>query len=141
MPHHFVRGALRNDITAVDSRARTHIDDMVRFQHGVAVVLDHQHRVAQFLKALKRRQQTLVVALMQSNRRFVEDVEYADQARSDLCRQPNALAFAPRKTARGAVEREVVESNVDQETEALANFLQDEARDFGFLRAQLRTLE
>jgi hypothetical protein len=83
-------------------------------------------------------EQALVIALMQSDRGLVENVEDADQARSDLGREPDALALAAGKAARGAVESEVVEADVGEEAEALANLLQNEPRDLGFLRAQLR---
>ena len=116
------------------ARAGPHVDEMVGLQHRVAVVLDHQHRVAEVAQALERREQALVVALMQSDRRLVENVQHADQARADLRGQTNALAFAAREARRDAVERQVVQPDVGEESEPLADLLEDEPADLLFLR-------
>src|SRR5258708_36478733 len=78
---------------------------------------------------------------MQSDRRLVENVEHANEARTDLRGETNALALAAGETSRGSIEGQVFESNVGEKFEPLANFLEDEARDFGLLRAQLGRLE
>ena len=104
-------------------------------------MLDHQHRVAEVAQPLERVEQALIVALMKSDRWLIEDVQHADQARSDLRREPDALALAARQRARGALQREVIEAHVGEEFQALVHFLEDQARDFLFLRAQLGRLE
>src|SRR5713101_3335990 len=114
---------------------------MVGLEHGLAIVLDDQHRVAEFLETFERREQALIVALMEPDRRLVENVEHANKARSDLRGETNPLALAAGETARGAIESQVFESDIGEKFEALANFLEDEARDLGLLRAQLRRLE
>src|SRR5713101_4061306 len=73
---------------------------------------------------------------MELDRRLVKDVEHADETRADLRREPDALALAAREAPRSAIEREVVESDVGEETQPLANFLENEPRDLGLLRAQ-----
>ena len=103
--------------------------------HRVAIVFDDQHSVAQVAQALERGEQALIVALMQSDRRLVENVEHADQARSDLRRQPDTLALAARKARRDAVESQVVQPDVGQESQPLADFLQDESSDLLLLAA------
>ncbi len=39
-------------------------------------------------------EQALIVALMQTDARFIKNVEHADETRADLGREPNALRFA-----------------------------------------------
>ena len=63
-------------------------------------------------------EQARVVALVQADRRLVEDVEHADQRAADLRRQPDALRLAARQRRRRAVERQVVEPDVDRGTTA-----------------------
>jgi hypothetical protein len=92
-------------------------------------VLDDQHAVAQVAQARQRRQQPRVVALVQADRRFVQDVEDADQRAADLRGQPDALRFAARKRRGRAVERQVVDADVVEERQAVARFAQDPSRD------------
>src|SRR5262249_35120174 len=80
---------------------------------------------------LERRQQAGVVALVKADRRLVEDVQHADQARADLRRQSNALRFATRQRFRRATKGEVVEADVDQKAQSLAHFLENRPGDFG----------
>ena len=88
---------------------------MVGFDHGVAIMLDHQHGVAQVAQPLERLEQPLIVALMQSDRGFVQNVEHPDQAGSDLGGQPDALAFAARERCRRTIEGQVVQADVGHE--------------------------
>ena len=106
------RRALGDDVAAVHAGARAHVDDVVGGEDGVAVVLDDEHRVAEIAQPLQRLEQARVVALVQADRRLVEDVEHADQARADLRRQPDALRLAAGEGGRGAVEGQVVEPDV-----------------------------
>src|SRR5258708_3360996 len=102
---------------------------MIGFEHRLAIVLDHQHGVAEFLEALERCKQALIVALMKSDRRLVEDVEHADEARADLRGETDALALAAGEAARRAIECKVFESYVGEKIQPLANFLQNEFAD------------
>ena len=62
--------------------------------HDRFVVLDDEHRVAVLLQVAQRVDQPLVVARMQADRRFVENVAGADQPGADAGRQANALQLA-----------------------------------------------
>jgi hypothetical protein len=61
---------------------------------------------------------------VQADRRFVEDVHDAGQPGADLRGQPDALRFAAGERFRRAVERQVVEADVDQELQAADDFLE-----------------
>jgi len=78
---------------------------------------------------------------MQADARLVEDVEHADQARADLGRQANALPLAAGERAGAAVERQIVEADVHQEAEALADLLEDAPGDRGFALGQRQVVE
>ena len=71
----------------------------------VLVVLDHDQRVAGVAEPDQRLEQPVVVALVQPDRRLVEDVEHADQAGADLGGQPDPLGLAAgqRRDARSSV--------------------------------------
>ena len=61
------------------ARARPHVDEVVGGAHRALVVLDHEHRVADVAQSLERPDQPLVVALVQPDRRLVEDVQHAHE--------------------------------------------------------------
>ena len=73
---------------------------------------------------------------MQADRGLVQHVEHAGQARADLRGEADALALAAGERAGVARERQVVEPDVDQEIQALADLLQDAAGDLVLLLVQ-----
>ena len=68
-------------------------------------------------QAAQRLEQARVVARVEADRGLVEDVEHADERGADLRGQADALALAARERLRDAIEREVVEPDVDEEAE------------------------
>ena len=68
---------------------------------------------------------------MQADRRLVENVHDAGEARAHLAREPDALRFAAGQRFGAAIEREIVEAHVDQEFQAVADFLDDLVGHFG----------
>ena len=68
------------------------------------VVLDDDDGVAEIAQRDQRREQARVVALVQPDRRLVEDVEHAGQPRADLGREADALALAARERRGAAVD-------------------------------------
>ncbi len=122
---HFLRRARGHQLAAVHAGAGAEVDHVVGGADRILVVLDDDHRVADVAQAAQRAEQPLVVALVQADRRFVEDVHDAGEAGADLAREPDALRFAARERVGAAIERQVVEPDVDQEAQPVANFLDD----------------
>ena len=125
----FFRRAFGDDFAAVHARAGAHVDHVVGGADRVFVVLDHQHGVADVAQVLQRGQQAVVVALVQADRRFVEHVHHAGQARADLRRKPDALRLAARQRFGRAVERQVIEPDVVQELQPVDDLLDDAVGD------------
>src|SRR6185295_11321303 len=92
-------------------------------------------------QALERVEQPAVVALVQADRRLVEDVEHPHQARADLRGQADALPLPARQRGRRPVQREVIEPDVDQEAEALPDLLEHPAGDGRLTLAELQRAE
>ncbi len=130
-----------DDPSAVLARARPHVDEMIGSAHHLLVVLDDQHRVADVTQVLERPDQAIVVALVEPDRRLVEDVQHAHELRADLRRKPQALGLPARKRRCGAVELEVPDADVVQERQALADLLQDPHRDLALPFAQRELLD
>ena len=91
--------SLGDDAPAVRASARTDVDDVVGRVHRVLIMFDDNQRIAEVAQVLERREQAVVVALVQADARLVEDVEDALQARADLRREADALGLAARKRA------------------------------------------
>ncbi|CAI08312.1 hypothetical protein ebB135 [Aromatoleum aromaticum EbN1] len=104
-------------------------------------MLDDDHRVAEVAKLAQRAEQPVIVTLVQADRRLVEHVHDARQARTDLAREADALGFAPRQRIGRAIERQVVEPDVDQEAQAVRDFLDDLAGDEPAVAAQRKLVE
>src|SRR4029079_8752110 len=121
--------------------ARADVDDPVGAADGVLVVLDDDEGVAEVLEPDQGLDEPLVVALVEPDRRLVEDVEDADQARADLGGQPDALGLAAAERARGPVEGEVVETDVEEEVETLEDLLEHPLADLPLPRAELHGAE
>ena len=117
---HLSRRARGHDLAAVHAGARAEVDDIVRSQDGFLVVFDHDDGVADIAQVSQRSQQALIVALVQPDRRLVEDVHDANQSGADLAGQPDALCLAARQRVGAAIERQVVEADVGEEAETVA---------------------
>ncbi len=121
--------ALGHDVPAVLAGAGPHVHEVVGRAHHLLVVLDDDDRVAEVAQPLERRDQLPVVALVEPDRRLVEDVEHADELRADLGREPEPLRLAARERRRRAVELQVADADVVEERQPLADLLDDPRAD------------
>ena len=103
--------ALEHDLAAVAARAGANVYDVVSRKHGVLVMLDHDERVAEVAQPPQGRKQLVVVALVQTDGRLIEDIQYAHQGRADLRRQSDALALAARQRTGRARQRQIFQSD------------------------------
>jgi len=67
-------------------------------------VLDHQHGVAEIAQPRQGVQQLAVVARVQADGGFVQDVQHTAQAGADLSGQPDALRLAAGEGGGAAIE-------------------------------------
>ena len=114
-----------DDLAAVLPCPGPDVDHPVGRPDRLLVVLDDEDRVAEVAQPGQRRDQLRVVALVEPDRRLVEDVEDAHQRRPDLGRQPDPLGLAAGQGDRRPVEGQVVEPDVDEEAEPGADLLED----------------
>lgn len=83
-----------HDLATVLTGAGADVDDPVGDLDGVLVVLDDDERVAHVAQPDEGLDQPVVVALVQTDGRLVEDVQHADEAGADLGGQADALGLA-----------------------------------------------
>ena len=98
---------MRNHVAAVHAGAGSQVDDQIGRLNGRFVVLDDEHAVAQLFEPAQGAQQHGVVARMQTDGRFVENVTDAAQIGAELGRQPNALRLAAGKRVGAPVEGQI----------------------------------
>ena len=133
-----LQGAAVHDLAAVLARAGADVDDPVGDLDGVLVVLDDDERVAHVAQPYEGLDQPVVVALVQADGGLVQHVEHADQAGADLRGEADALGLAAGEGAGRAVEREVVEADVDEEAQPLVDLLEDPLGDLLVARVELQ---
>jgi hypothetical protein len=109
--------------------SRPEVDHPVGRAHHLLVVLDHEHGVPDVPEPLERVDEPAVVALVEPDRRLVEDVEHADELRSDLRREPEPLRLPARERLRRPVELQVADADVLEEGQPLAHLLEDAPAD------------
>src|SRR5688572_32261706 len=136
MLHHFLDGPFGDDDSTVLAGPRSQIYQVIGLEHRLFVVLDDDHGVAQIATLSQRREQTRVVALVQPDRRLVENVENANEAGSDLRRETDSLSLATRQRLGRAAEGQVVEADVVEKAQSLAYFLENRPCD---VRIESRT--
>src|SRR6185503_10847598 len=124
-----VERARADDLAAVDSGAGADVDHLVGASDRFLVMLDHQHGVAEAAEALEGLEQAVVVFLVEADRGLVEDVEDSGEAGADLAGEADALAFAARQGAAGAVEVEVIEPDIVEEAQAFVDLFEDRSGD------------
>ncbi len=127
-----------HDLAAVLAGAGADVDDPVGDLDGVLVVLHDDERVAHVAQPDEGLDQPVVVALVQADGRLVEHVEHADEAAADLGGQADALGLAAGEGAGRAVQREVVQADVDQEAQPLVDLLEDALGDLLVAGGQLQ---
>src|SRR3546814_4167649 len=88
-------------------------------------MLDDDHRVAKVAEPFQCREQPVVVALMEADAWFVENIEHPRQAAADLAGETDALAFAAAERAAGAVEVQIIEPDIVEKAEPLVDLLQN----------------
>ena len=121
----------------MNARTGPNVKDIIRLADGLFVMLHHNHRITLIAQVFQRCQQPVIVALMQPDTGFIQDIKHPLQARTNLAGQTDALALAARQCAGVARKRQILKPHIVQESKPLADFLQNRPRNCEFLFAQL----
>src|ERR1700688_627299 len=128
------------EAAAVASGAGAEVDYVVSAADGFFVVLDYENGVAEVAQIFERGEQAAVVAVVQADRRLVENIEDATQFGADLGCQSDALAFASGERGCRAVERNVVQSYGVEELQTLDDLMHYPAGNFFLAAGQFDAL-
>lgn len=136
-----LRRPLGDDGAAVHAGPRADVEHMVGETNSILVVLHHDHRVAEIPQVSERLEQPLVVPLVQADGRLIQHIHDPHQAGADLAGQPDPLRLAAGEGLGAAGQAQVVEADVDQETEPLDDLFEDLLGDLGALAGQVHPFE
>ena len=128
-----VARAGEEELAAEFAGAGAEVDHVVGGGDGVGIVFDDEDGVAEIAQALEDFDEALGVARVQADGRLVEHVERADEMRAERRGELDALRFAAGERGGEAVEREVVEADFVEESQARADFFEDFVGDVGLL--------
>src|SRR5690606_38949183 len=105
------------------------------------IVLDNQQCIADVPQVLEYRDEPVVVTRVKADARFIKDVKRSDEKRAQVGRELNSLGLAAGERRGQAVEREVIEADIDEELQPAAYFEQELFRDLLTLFAQRELIE
>ena len=101
-------------------------------------MLHHNDGVANVTQFLQRVYQALVVALVQADTRLVQYIEHIHQLRAYLRSQADTLALSTGKADGTAVQRQIIQTDIEQKLEPRTDFLQDFTGNLLLLAAEMR---
>ena len=128
-------------MAAAHAGAGAEVDDHVGGAHGLFVMLDHNHSVAQVAEALQRIQQAALVSIVQPDARLVQHVQHTRQAAADLRGQANPLRFSAAERRGGPIQRQVVQAYVTQKRQAVDDLPEHLFADLDLCRCKVERLE
>ncbi len=137
----FGDGSGGEELAAELAGAGAEVEQVVGGADDVRVVLDDEDGVAEVAEVLHDADELGGIAGVEADRRLVEDVESADEAGAERGGELDALGFAAREGGREAVEGEVVEADLVEEADALADLFEDLAGDLGLCGRELEVVE
>ena len=123
--HDIFGRAVGDHNAALKSGAGPKVAQPVGLTKGILVVLNDEKGVPQIAQLSEGFEETIVVALVQPNRGFVQHVHHTGQSTANLRRKPDALTFSARKRVCFPVQGEVVQSHAVEESKAAFDFLDD----------------
>ena len=120
---------------------RADINDMVRRPNRIFIMLYHNHGVTEITQMDQRFQQTFIVTLMQTDGRFIQHIHHANQPGTNLAGQTNTLCFTARQGFCGTGHRQIIQPDIHQKTQAIADLFQHFLCNFGSLAAEFQVFE
>ena len=135
------QAALRHDLPTPHAGAGAKVHHMIGRPDRLFIVFHDDDGVPQIAQVEQALQQPGVVAGMQSDGRFIQNVDDPHQPAADLPRQPNPLALTTGQCRGRAVQCEIVQPAPQQESQPAANFFQHFCGDVLAGRVEVQSLK
>ena len=91
---------------------RTDIHDIICRQHRILVVLHHNERISQIPETFQRVDQFIIVSLVKTDARLIQNVRHSHQTGADLGSQTDTLGFSAGQGSRRLGETQIVKSHI-----------------------------
>ncbi len=115
-PRKFAQRSEEHDLAAVFAGSRSDIEHAIGRLHHLGIVLDHDQRVAGVAQAVHDADDAVDVAWMQSDRRLIQHEQGVDQRGAERRGEVDPLHLAAGQGARLAVEIQIAQAHVGQDT-------------------------
>ena len=92
--HDLVSCAHSHNFTAMFACSRSDIHDIICCKHGVLIVFHDNKRISEVSQMLERSEQLVIVSLVESDARLIQNICHADQTGADLGGKPDTLRLA-----------------------------------------------
>ena len=112
-----------DDLTAIAPCIGTDVDDVVGSTHHLLIMLDDDNSVAQVSQTVNDTDEALGITLVQTDTRFVQDVERAYEATSELRREGHSLALPTGEGAGESVKGQITQADLIEEGQARADLM------------------
>ena len=86
--------ASRHNLAAVNTRTRTDVHKVVRLTHSVLIVFHHNQGIAQIAQTLHGCNQFIVIPLVKSDARLIQNIQHSRKSAADLRCKADALTFS-----------------------------------------------
>lgn len=112
-----------DDLTAIAPGIGPDVDDVVGSTHHLLIMLDDNNRVPQVSQTVDDTDEALGITLVEADTRFVQDVERAYEATSELRRESHPLALPTREGAGESVKGQITQADLIKEGQARADLM------------------
>ena len=103
-------------IAAACSGNGTHLDQIVGIRQYARIVVDNNHGVTVIHQISHHAYQAIDIGRMQADRRLVQHIEHTRRSVAHHASKLDALALTRGERGAGAVERKIIEAQIDQAT-------------------------
>ena len=112
-----------DDLTTIAPGIGSDVDDIVGSTHHLLIMLDDNNCVAQVPQAMDDTDEALSITLVEADTRFVQDVERAYEATSELRREGHSLALPTGEGAGETVKGQITQADLIEEGQARADLM------------------
>ena len=112
-----------DDLTAIAPGIGSDVDDVVGSTHHLLIMLDDDNCIAQVSQTVNDTDEALGITLVEADTRFVQDVERAYEATSELRRESHALALPTGEGAGESVKGQITQADLIEEGQARADLM------------------
>ena len=94
---HILRCTLIHDFSSHTPGFRPHVNNIIGIHHHIFIMLHNHHGITCITKRFQGTDQTVIVPLVQTNTRLIQNIKHINELRTDLGSQTYTLAFSTRQ--------------------------------------------